>query len=222
MNLDANSLYSWAMTKPLPENEFSELSEDEARKLFLEQPWSEWPGEDDEYGYILDVDLEYPPEVAARTAQYPLAPEHRKVDEWELSDEQKVEWKMAYGSMAYKNDTKLVATCHPKRNYVVHYRALQLYLELGLQLTAIHKVLKFRQRRWLKSYIEANISRRVANSGDKFKSDYYKLCNNSVFGKSFTKTCWSAKAKREYILIVSQFILQERLRSRSGSESSFC
>ena len=40
---------------------------------------------------------------------------------------------------------KLVPNLQPKIRYVLHYRNLQLYLSLGMQLTKVHKVLKFDQ-----------------------------------------------------------------------------
>lgn len=51
---------------------------------------------------------------------------------------------------------KLVPTLRTKEKYVVHYRNLQFYLQQGLILTKIHRVISFEQEAWLKPYIEYN------------------------------------------------------------------
>ena len=55
---------------------------------------------------------------------------------------------------------KLAPHLNSKTNYVVHYRNLQYYVELGMVVTRIHRVLTFVQVPWLKSYIEFNIEQR--------------------------------------------------------------
>ena len=57
-----------------------------------------------------------------------------------------------------------------KTKYIVHYRNGQLYLSLGMKLTKIHKVLRFKQSDWMEKYIGFITEKRTtaANTFEKF------------------------------------------------------
>ena len=78
---------------------------------------------------------------------------------------------------------KLVPNLRDKVKYIVHYRNLQLYLELGMKLIKIPRILKFKQSNWLKENIEFNTQKRTETK-DKFSQNFFKLLINSIYGKT--------------------------------------
>ena len=176
MYLDANNLYGWAMSQYLPTGGFKWLTEKQINNLNLAKYQ-----EDSKKGLILEVDLEYPRELHDLHNDYPIAAEKVKVTEDMLSDYSKKiaeKYKISTGLVH-----KLIPTLSSKEKYVLHYRNLQLYTDLGLKLTKVHRVLEFNQSAWLKQYIDFNTQKRT-KAKNAFEKDFFKLMNNSVFGKT--------------------------------------
>ena len=78
---------------------------------------------------------------------------------------------------------KLVPDLCYKMKYVIQIKALAKAIEHGLVLEHIHRVIEFKQSAWMKEYIDFNTRLRTMASND-FEKDFYKLMNNSVFGKT--------------------------------------
>ena len=79
--------------------------------------------------------------------------------------------------------TKLTCTIRNRENYVVHIKALKQVVNHGLELTKVHRIIEFDQEAWLKPYIDMNTNLRKDAKND-FEKDFFKLMNNSVFGKT--------------------------------------
>ena len=177
MYYDANALYSTAMSKKLPTGGFNwiDLDLEQASKLIMETTF------DSDKERYYEVDLHYPPELHDAHNDYPLAPETLVIDKKYYSEYQK-DVAAQIGKQFFDN-VKLVPNLRDKKEYVIHGQTLKLYLQLGLKLTKIHRVLEFDQSDWLNTYISFNIDKRSKTSV-KFESNFFKLLNNSVYGKT--------------------------------------
>ena len=154
--LDANNLYGHSMSRPLPYKNFKWIEP-------LSQEFIMNYNENSDVGYTLEVDLEYPKELHDLHNDYPLAPERFKPK----------------GS----DCEKLCGTFYDKIDYVIDIRNLQFYLQQGLILKKVSRVVQYTQKSWLKNWIDLNTDLRK-QAKNEFEKDYFKLMNNSVFGKT--------------------------------------
>ena len=154
--LDANNLYGWAMSQKLPVNGFKWLDSDKINEEFIKNY-----NEDNNKGYILEVDVKYPKRLHKLHSDLPFLSERIEINKFK----------------------KLVCNLFNKKKYVTHINSLKQALNHGLKIKKIHRIIVFNQKAWLKSYIDMNIELRKAANND-FEKDLFKLMNNSVFGKT--------------------------------------
>ena len=173
--LAANNLYGWAMSLPPPEKNFHRKRVMPTEEQIMKMKWNS------KKGWILEVDLEYPAHLHDAHNDYPLAPEKKAIKPEQMSEYQR--WLMTDLHLTMPNTEKLVLTLEDKEKYVVHYKNLQLYLRQRMRLKKVHRVIEFDQEPWTEPYIRMNTEFRKQAKSD-FETDFYKLMNNSVFGKT--------------------------------------
>ena len=135
--LDASNLYGWAMSQPLPTEEFRwvEFREDRDPKTIAEELVVK-----KDYGYLLEVDIRYPTNLHDYHNDLPFMCAKMKINGVE----------------------KLVPNLYYKCKYVIHVRALAQALEHGLVIEKIHRTIEFKQSAWKKEYIDFNTRLRTA------------------------------------------------------------
>ena len=181
---DANNLYGWAMSKILPVGEFELINPEDYTEDIIKRY-----DENDDYGAILIADVDYPKKLYKLHSDLPFLSERMKIN--------KVD--------------KLICNTQNKRNYVVHIAVLKQALDHGLIFKKVHKVIKFKQEAWLKSYIDMNTDLRK-ESKNEFEKGFFKLMNNSVFGK----TMENVRNHRDIKLVTS-----DKRRSILASEPNY-
>ena len=157
MYLDANNLYGWAMCKMLPIGSFRWATNLSKYTEYYIKNYNE----NSDTGYFLEVDIEYPKTLWGLYKDLPFLPEKKKLE----------------------NVEKLVTSIEDKEKYVIHISALKQALNHELKLKEVHRVIEFKQEAWLKPYIDMNTRLRT-EAKDDFAKDFFKLMNNSVFGKT--------------------------------------
>ena len=156
MYLDANNLYGWAMVQKLPTGGFKWITDVDR---FTPEEIARLTGGDK--GYLLEVDVKYPQHLHDYHNDLPFMSDRMKIG--------KVE--------------KLAPDLCDKKNYVINIETLNQVLKHGLVLEKVHRVIEFDQSAWLKPYIDFNTKLRTQAKND-FEKDFFKLMNNSVFGKT--------------------------------------
>ena len=157
--LDTNNLYGWAMSKKLPVNGFKWLDSDNINEI--NEEFIKYYNENDNKGYILEVDVKYPKRL------------HELHNDLQFLSER----------MEVNKCKKLVCNLFNKKKYVAHINALKQALNHGLKFKKIHRAIEFNKKEWLKPYIDMNTELRKLAKND-FEKDLFKLMNNSVFGKT--------------------------------------
>ena len=173
---DVNNLYGYGMRQPLPTGNFS--WETENSTVYWENILNTIEA-DSSVGYIFEVDLDYPPELHELHDSFPLAPEHVEVTDGMLSEYQR---ELARNLDIKMASRKLCLTLNHKKNYICYHMNLKLYLELGMKLRRVHRVLSFKQSTWLRSYIDLCTNLRQ-NARSKFEENFFKLMINAFFGR---------------------------------------
>ena len=150
--LDANNLYGWTMSQPLPTGGFKwvDVNPNKISELATRT----------DKGYILEADVSYPKELHNSHNDVPFMCERMEINGVE----------------------KLVPNLRDMKNYIIHIQALNQVLQQRLRLDRIHRPIEFDQSPWLKTYVDFITQLRMAATND-FEKDFFKLMNNSVFGK---------------------------------------
>ena len=123
-------------------------------------------------GYLFDVNINYSDELHDLHNGYSLALENMIIKNEMLNDYQKEKRKETKIS-------KLITNFYDKKNYGVNYRLLKLYLKLGLRIT--NECFKIHSRRL---YEKLYFTEERTKAKNDFEKDFYKLMNNSVYGKT--------------------------------------
>ena len=160
-------------------------------------------------GYFLEVDLEYPSKLHDFRNDYALAPEKLEISSdilsrycFDIADK--------YG-IKVGGVSKLVPNLKDKKKkYIIHNRNLPLYLSLGMKLSKIHRVIKFKQSSWLKEYIDFNTEKRK-NSKNSFQRSFFKLLVYSIYGK-----CMENIRKRIIVKLINNSKNYARYLSKSN------
>ena len=159
--LDANSLYGWVMSKKLPVNGFKWIDNNETADPVINEDFIKNHDENNDRGYIFEVDVKYPKKLHELHSDLPFLPERMEINKCK----------------------RLVCNLYSKKKYVAHINTLKQALNQGLKLKKIHRAIEVNQEAWLKPYIDMNTELRKLAKND-FEKDLIKLMNNIVFGKT--------------------------------------
>ncbi|GBC38338.1 uncharacterized protein LOC107456431 [Rhizophagus irregularis DAOM 181602=DAOM 197198] len=133
-------------------------------------------------GYFLNIKSHFPLKTHDYLRDLPPAVENVAVGKDWLSPYNEELVNNLDGGRFSKTE-KLVPHLGPRKDYVIHYLELQYYVKLGMVVDEVTEILSFDQTNWLAPYIAFNTEKRQG-ARNAFEKDFFKLMNNSVYGKT--------------------------------------
>ena len=167
----AFNLYGWAMSECLPydETKFDGIVKFEE---FLNTP------HDSDIGYFVQIDLIYPDNIKQKTKNFPFAPVDKKTNPDDFSD-----YLNKILPDTYTQTKRLISDWSDQNNFLIPSRMLKFYVIHGVRVERVLNVISFNQSKWLRKYINF-ITQKRNKARKKFEKDFYKLLNNSFYGKT--------------------------------------
>ena len=89
--------------------------------------------DNNEYGYFIECDLEYPFEIKEKTKNLPLCPFRTKADPHLFTL-----YMNSVNQPKYKPTSKLMCDVTNKTKYLTHYRVFKFYINMGTKVIKIH------------------------------------------------------------------------------------
>ena len=174
---DANNLYGWAMSQKLPYEIIGKVYVSLEKILSISN--------DADISYTVCCDLSYPKKVHNFLNGYVPGAVKRNVNETEISEFQKTTRGKNENGKSKNHDKSIKVICdlNEKNNYIVDYRLLKMFVSLGVKVDKINYVYKHKQAKIFEKYISKNTDARKLAKTD-FEKDFYKLCNNAIYGKT--------------------------------------
>lgn len=203
--LDKVNLYGECLMQKLPVRDFKWLSKSEISTITAEDILA-WDPEGST-GYTLMVDLKYPIRFHNSHSDLPLAPEKVSITYNMLSPYQKKVLK-EQGMKYNVNYKKLIPHLGDRTKYIIHYRDLQFYLKMGLELKKIHSGVSFYQEAFFKDYVLL-CGKLRKHASTKFETNLFKSMVNHIFGKSIE----NVRNRRRIEIVNSQERAQKLLTS---------
>ena len=146
--IDANKFYGWAMSQYLPTSTFEKLyfPQEYGEATQLEQIVEDlrFIPDNKPYGFFIECELEYPAEIKEKTENFPLCPRQTKAYPECFSDYMNG----VKQQPNYKPTEKLMCDLTNKQKYMIHYRMFKFYTKMGMRVTHIHTIYRFKQSPW--------------------------------------------------------------------------
>ena len=205
---DANNLYGHSMSQPLPFDEI-EFDQNVTLEDILNTP------DDSDIGFFIEVDLKNPDNIKEKTKNFPFAPVNKKI----IPDKFNIYMKEIRPDTSTQTK-KLICDWSDKKNYLIRYRMLKVYVRHGMIVDKVHEKKSFRQSKCLEKYINFNTQKRKKAVND-FEKDFYKLLNNAFYGKTMENVRNRLKIKIIYKGEVREIIKQQSKLTFKGIQELY-